>query len=140
MNVAKLARRGIGVSILCCLVLAADGSAATGICDRAPQVRDRILEHFPGSDCEDISDEDLTSIEILDLSDSEIGALKGGFRRFDESEGVELPGKRVDLVAGRPVRRPHEPAAVVDQQQRVRFAARGHIRWLGEPVIASHGQ
>ena len=96
MNVAKLARRGNGVSILCCLVLAADASAATGICDRAPQVRDRILERFPGSDCEDISDEDLTSIEILDLSDSEIGALKAGdFAGLTNLRELNFPGNEL---------------------------------------------
>ena len=67
----------VGV-ILYCLALAAAAPAAADICDRTPEVRDKIVEQLQASDCAGVSDADLASIKNLDLSGSGIAALKPG--------------------------------------------------------------
>ena len=94
MDFLQCVLRKIGVPILCCMTLATDVSA--DICDRTPEVRDKILEQFPHSDCGDISDEDLASILTLDLSSSGIRALKAGdFAGLSSLRRLRFPGNEL---------------------------------------------
>ena len=54
-------------------------AAASGICDRTAQVRDAILEKLPDtSDCAQVTETDLRSIDRLWLREKEITSLKSG--------------------------------------------------------------
>ena len=54
-------------------------AAASGICDRTAQVRDKILEKLPDtSDCALVTETDLRSIDRLWLREKEITSLKSG--------------------------------------------------------------
>ena len=99
MNLWNHRRAGIGVPILCCLALAAAAPAAADICDRTAEVRDKIVQLLRASDCTDVSDEDLASIGILDLSDSGIGSLESGdFAGLSGLEELNLAGNALPLL------------------------------------------
>ena len=52
--------------------------AAQGVCDRTPQVRDKLVELAGVSRCEDVTAEHLARVTMLDLSDSDIVWLHDG--------------------------------------------------------------
>ena len=55
-----------------------DTAAARGVCDRTPQVRDRLMELAGRSRCEDVTAGHLARVTMMDLSHSDIGWLHEG--------------------------------------------------------------
>ena len=102
MKVRQCVRLGGSGVLLCWAALAADAQSASGICDRTPQVRDKILEIVGDTVCEDVSAEDLASIRILDISDSGISTLKAGdFDGLRNLRDLNFPGNQLtSLPAG----------------------------------------
>ena len=47
-----------------------------GICDRTPQVRDELLSVLGKNDCADVSNQDLTRVERMDLNDAGVASLR----------------------------------------------------------------
>ena len=60
------------------LFVTAGMAAAQGVCDRTPQVRDKLLELTGRSRCEDVTAGHLARVTTLDLSHSEIVWLHDG--------------------------------------------------------------
>ncbi len=74
-------------------------ATAQGICDRTPQVRDRLLEAAGVSSCEDAGPEHLAAVTQLDLSDSGIDALQPqDFRDLGRLQRLYLRGNSLTTL------------------------------------------
>ena len=62
----------------CLLVMPGERASAQGVCDRTPQVRDKIMEIAGRSGCEDVTAGHLARVTTLDLSHSDIVWLHDG--------------------------------------------------------------
>ena len=61
------------------LLLTSSATAvAQGICDRTPQVRDKLVEIIGVSECGEVTSEHLAAVTRLDLTQSGIGTLRAG--------------------------------------------------------------
>ncbi|MXZ34655.1 MAG: leucine-rich repeat protein [Acidobacteria bacterium] len=62
-----------------------------GVCERTPQVREKLMLDFGGSSCEDLTLADLSLISTLDLGNSDINSLKAhDFRGLSSMRILEL--------------------------------------------------
>ena len=59
-----------------CLLALQAVATAHGVCDRTPQVRDKLVEATRVSSCENVTPEHLAGVTQLDLTESGIGALQ----------------------------------------------------------------
>ena len=77
-------------------------ATAQGVCDRTPQVRDRLVEAAGVSSCEDVTPEHLGAVTLLDLSESGIG----------DPSSPRLQGSRPAPAPAPPRELPHHPATI----------------------------
>lgn len=76
-----------------------DAATAQGVCDRTPQVRDRLLEAARVASCENVSPEHLAAVTQLDLSDSGIDALQPqDFRDLGRLQRLYLRGNSLTTL------------------------------------------
>ena len=67
------------------------GANGQGVCDRTPQVRDKLVEVTGASGCEQVTSGHLASVDRLDLSESGISALRQhDFSGLDSLEWLRL--------------------------------------------------
>ena len=82
-----------------CLLTFPTAATAQGICDRTPQVRDRLLEAAGVSSCENAGPEHLAAVTQLDLSDSGIDALQPqDFRDLGRLQRLYLRGNSLTTL------------------------------------------
>ena len=74
-------------------------ATAQGVCDRTPQVRDRLVEAAGVSSCEDVTPEHLGAVTLLDLSESGIGTLQAhDFRDLGRLQRLRLYGNSLTTL------------------------------------------
>ena len=74
-------------------------ATAQGVCDRTPQVRDRLVEAAGVSSCEDVTPEHLAAVTLLDLSESGIGTLQAhDFRDLGRLQRLRLYGNSLTIL------------------------------------------
>ena len=74
-------------------------ATAQGVCDRTPQVRDRLVEAAGVSSCEDVTPEHLAAVTLLDLSESGIGTLQAhDFRDLGRLQRLRLYGNSLTTL------------------------------------------
>ena len=74
-------------------------ATAQGVCDRTPQVRDRLVEAAGVSSCEDVTPEHLAAVTLLDLSESGIGTLQAhDFRDLGRLRRLRLYGNSLTTL------------------------------------------
>ena len=74
-------------------------ATAQGVCDRTPQVRDRLVEAAGVSSCEDVTPEHLGAVTLLDLSESGIGTLQAhDFRDLGRLRRLLLDGNSLTTL------------------------------------------
>ena len=73
-----------------------------GICDRTPQIRDKLVEMLQVSHCGEVTPEHLAGVNYLNVHNSEIGALQAhDFRGMSALKGLDLHGNSLsDLPRG----------------------------------------
>ncbi len=70
-----------------------------GICDRTPQVRDKLVETTGVSSCEDVTPEHLAAVTLLDLSESGISALQAhDLRGLSRLQRLRLYGNVLTIL------------------------------------------
>ena len=88
---ARSVRAGVAVTALALLAVTMSGVLALafpetaraqapspGVCDRTPQVRDKLVDLSPVSQCSQVTSEHLAGMTRLDLEDTGITSLKSG--------------------------------------------------------------
>ena len=74
-------------------------ATAQGVCDRTPQVRDRLVEAAGVSSCEDVTPEHLAAVTLLDLSESGIETLQAhDFRDLGRLRRLLLDGNSLTTL------------------------------------------
>ena len=74
-------------------------TTAQGVCDRTPQVRDKLVEAAGVSSCEDVTPEHLAAVTLLDLSESGIGTLQAhDFRDLGRLQRLRLYGNSLTIL------------------------------------------
>ena len=74
-------------------------AAAQGVCDRTPQVRDKLVEAAGVASCEDVTPEHLAAVTLLDLSESGIGTLQAhDFRDLVRLQRLRLYGNSLSTL------------------------------------------
>ena len=74
-------------------------TTAQGVCDRTPQVRDKLVEAADVSSCEDVTPEHLAAVTLLDLSESGIGTLQAhDFRDLGRLQRLRLYGNSLTIL------------------------------------------
>ena len=72
---------------------------AQGVCDRTPQVRDKLVESAGVSSCRDVTPEHLAAVTLLDLSESGISALQAhDLRGLDWLQRLRLYGNSLTIL------------------------------------------
>ena len=72
---------------------------AQGVCDRTPQVRNKLVESAGVSSCEDVTPEHLAAVTLLDLSESGISALQAhDFRDLGHLRSLRLYGNSLTIL------------------------------------------
>ena len=73
-----------------------------GVCDRTPQIRDKLVEMLQVSHCGEVTPEHLAGVNYLNVHSSEIGALQAhDFRGMSALKGLDLHGNSLsDLPQG----------------------------------------
>ena len=77
-------------------------SIREGVCDRTPQVRDKILELISGvSNCADVTDDHLSEVTgVLDLSSTDIDTISADdFSGLDGLNGLDLSSNRLTTLS-----------------------------------------
>ncbi len=78
---------------------AAAAATAQGVCDRTPQVRDKLVEAAGVSSCEDVTPAHLAAVTLLDLSESGIGTLQAhDFRDLGRLQRLRLYGNSLTIL------------------------------------------
>ena len=74
-------------------------TTAQGVCDRTPQVRDKLVEAAGVSSCEDVTPAHLAAVTLLDLSESGIGTLQAhDFRDLGRLQRLRLYGNSLTIL------------------------------------------
>ena len=74
-------------------------ATADGVCDRTPQVRDKLVEAAGVASCEDVTPEHLAAVTLLDLSESGIGTLQAhDFRDLVRLQRLRLYGNSLSTL------------------------------------------
>ena len=74
-------------------------ATAQGVCDRTPQVRDKLMQAAGVSSCEDVTPEHLGAVTLLDLSESGIGTLQAhDFRDLGRLQRLRLYGNSLTTL------------------------------------------
>ena len=74
-------------------------ATAQGVCDRTPQLRDRLVEATRVSSCENVTPEQLAAVTQLDLTDSGIDALQPhDFRDLGRLQRLYLRGNSLTTL------------------------------------------
>ena len=154
--------RGTGLMVACGVLLISTAAAtaiAQGVCNRTPQVRDKLVEEAGVSQCENVTSEHLarvTSIHLVDVSAlrpgdfeglTSLGSLflsakfseflaPGGFQRLDFAEAAQSDWKSADLLAGRCLRRTDFAAESLSVSKSVDLLARRHLQRPDFPEIS----
>ena len=83
----------LSAGLIGCFQASPAAAAAHGVCDRTPQVRDKLVQAARVSSCENVTPEHLAGITQLDLSESGIDALQAGdFRELGRLQRLYLRG------------------------------------------------
>ena len=78
---------------------AAAAATAQGVCDRTPQVRDKLVEAAGVASCEDVTPAHLAAVTLLDLSESGIGTLQAhDFRDLGRLQRLRLYGNSLTTL------------------------------------------
>ena len=81
------------------LLASPSAAADQGVCDRTPQVRDKLVEAAGVASCEDVTPEHLAAVTLLDLSESGIGTLQAhDFRDLVRLQRLRLYGNSLSTL------------------------------------------
>ena len=82
-----------------CFLASPVAASAQGVCDRTPQVRDKLVEATRVPTCENVAPEHLAAVTQLDLSESGIGALQPhDFRDLGRLQRLYLRGNSLTTL------------------------------------------